>query len=184
MRAGRLGPALALALVAGCGALAGCGGGSHAAASASPSAMSEAQMLVIGRQYAQCIRDHGLPGFPDPQVVGGRLVMPAGDGGEDFKQELGNNQAAQDACGPILDQLPATVRHGEDHTPSPQELQQMTQFAQCVRENGIPEWPDPLPDGNFPLPTPLQQEGKSPRVTTALDACNHLLPAEQRGGGK
>jgi hypothetical protein len=183
-RAGRLGPALALSLLAGCAALAGCGAGSHAAASASPSTMPDAQMLDIGRQFAQCVRDHGVPDFPDPVINGGQLGLPANSGGEDPKQALANNEAAQQACTPILDRLPATAHHGQDHTPSPQEMQQFLQFAQCMRENGIPEWPDPLPDGNMPLPTPLEQEGKSARVLAGLQACNHLLPQEQGGGSK
>jgi hypothetical protein len=48
-----------------------------------------------------------------------------------------------------------------------------------MRDNGVPEYPDPVPDGTFPLPTPLQEEGKSPRVIAALTTCNHFLPAEQ-----
>jgi hypothetical protein len=177
-RAGRLGPALTLALLAGCATLAGCGAGSHAAASASPSAMSDAQMLDIGRQFAQCLRDHGLPNFPDPVINDGQLALPANADGDDPKQALSNNEAARQACTPILDRLPATAHHGQDHTPSPQEMQQFMQFSQCMRENGIPEWPDPLPNGDMPLPTPLQQEGKSARVVAGLTACNHLLPPE------
>jgi hypothetical protein len=183
-RAGRLGPALALALLVGCAALAGCSAGSHAAASASPTAMSDAQMLDIGRQFSQCVRDHGVPGFPDPVINDGHLGLPANSGGDDPKQALANNEAARQACTPILDRLPATAHQGQNHTPSPQEMQQILQFAQCMRENGIPEWPDPIANGDMPLPTPLQQEGKSARVVAGLTACNHLLPQEQGSGSK
>jgi hypothetical protein len=172
-----LGPALALALLAGCGALAGCATGSHAAASASPSAMSQAQLLDIGRQYSQCLRDHGLADFPDPVIVDGRIALPDDASGASAKEELRNNVAAQQACTPILDRLPASAQKGK--APTAQELQGMLQFAQCMRANGIPDFPDPLPDGTFPLPTPMQQEGKSPRMLAGFQACDHFLGDEQ-----
>ena len=141
-------------------------------------------MLEIGRQYSQCLRDHGLPDFPDPVINDGQLSLPANSGGDDPKQALMNNEAARQACTPILDRLPATARHGQGHTPSPQEMQADMQFSQCMRENGIPEWPDPLPNGDFPLSTPLEQEGKSARVVTGLQACNHFLSQDQGSGSK
>lgn len=172
-----LGAALTLALLAGCAALAGCGGG-HPAAAASPSALNEAQILDIGRQYVQCLREHGLASFPDPVVQDGELKMGPDTSGGDPKQALQDNPAASEACQPILDRLPAT-HHRNDPTPSAQELQAMMQFSACMRDHGVPEFPDPLPNGDFPLSTSLRNEGKSARVLAGLDACNHLLPSEQ-----
>ena len=166
-------PALALALLAGCGL-----GGRHSTATASPSpSMSDAQMLEIGREYAQCVRDHGVTGFPDPVVAQGRLAMgPQQDGG-DPKQALANNPAARDACESILARLPAAA---EGHRPPPtaEEMQKLLQYAQCMRDHGLPEWPDPASDGGFNLPAPLESEGKSPRVLAGFAACNSLLPPE------
>jgi hypothetical protein len=142
--------------------------------------MSEAQMLEIGREYAQCVRDHGVVGFPDPIVDHGRLAMgPEQDGG-DPKQALANNPAAEDACQSIMDRLPAAAR-GHEPPPTAEEMQKLLQYSQCMRDHGVPEWPDPGSDGNFPLSAPLEAEGKSPRVLAGFDACNSLLPAE---GGK
>lgn len=178
-----LGAALLLALLAGCAALAGCRAGGHPAAAASPSTMSDAQILDIGRQHVQCLREHGLPNFPDPVVQNGELKMGSDPSGGDPKQALQNNPAAVEACQSILDRLPPAPRRN-DPTPSAQELQAMMQFSACMREHGVPEYPDALPNGSFPLPTPLHDEGKSQRVLAGLDACRHFLPAEQQGGGK
>lgn len=142
--------------------------------------MTDAQMLEIGRQYAQCVRDHGVVGFPDPIVDHGRLAMgPQQDGG-DPKQALANNQAAIDACQSIMERLPAAAK---EHAPPPtaEEMQKLLRYSQCMRDHGVPEWPDPDSDGNFPLPAPLEGEGKSPRVLAGFAACNSLLPPE---GGK
>jgi hypothetical protein len=52
-------------------------------------------------------------------------------------------------------------------------MQKLRDFAKCIREHGIPEWPDPKSDGTFPIAgTPIQAEGKSSgRLSTAVEAC-------------
>jgi hypothetical protein len=154
-------------------ALAGCGiAGVHPAASASPST-SNTQILAIGRQYSQCVRDHGVVGFPDPLVNNGQLSLPGPTaGGPNPKQMLQDNPQAQTACQAILDSLPATARQNQQPVTAA-DLQKLRQFAQCLRQNGIPEWPDPKSDGTFPIRgTALESEGKSPRMIAAMQACS------------
>jgi hypothetical protein len=174
-----LAPALALAL------LAGCGPSGHSAAAPSPSSsMSEAQILEIGRQFAQCVRDHGVVGFPDPILIDGHLAAPNDQGGTDAKQALGNNPAAEDACKSILERIPASADRRKDHIPTAAEMQQLLRYAQCMRDHGVPDWPDPQSNGDFPLSAQLQSEGKSPRVVAGFAACSSLLPEEQGVGVK
>jgi ABC-type sugar transport system ATPase subunit len=50
-------------------------------------------------------------------------------------------------------------------------------FAACMRQHGVPDWPDPKADGTFPfVGTALEREGKSPRVLAAARACRQLNP--------
>ncbi len=51
-------------------------------------------------------------------------------------------------------------------------------FAQCMRSNGVPNWPDPESSGVFDKSklTSQQLGGSSSRVQTAQRACSHLLP--------
>ncbi len=163
MRLKHLAPVLLLAALAGCGH-----GGAHPAASPAPTGMTDAQILAIGQQFAQCLRSHGLPDLPDPQVSGGELTW--GSDNQAVKDGLSGSQAAQDACRPILDRLPATAHHGASYSAA--DIQHLIQFAQCLRQHGVPEWPDPKADGTFPLRgTPLEREGKSPRMQAAIQAC-------------
>jgi hypothetical protein len=75
----------------------------------------------------------------------------------------------QGACESILQRLPASALQ---KPASAADLQHLRQFANCIRQHGIPNWPDPRPDGTFPLVgTPLAQEGKSPRWLAADRAC-------------
>jgi uncharacterized protein YceK len=150
--------------------LAGCGTtGAHAAASPSPS-VGDAQILAIGRQYSQCLRDHGVAGFPDPTMPDGQMGWPIAPDGQEPKQMVQDNPQAEQACRTILDQLPASAQRGQAVTAA--DLQKLRQFAQCLRQNGIPDWPDPKSDGSFRLVgTPLAAEGKSPRIVAAMQAC-------------
>lgn len=54
--------------------------------------------------------------------------------------------------------------------------QQDVAFAHCMRSHGVPDWPDPLPQGGFPR----TGAGRgSPQSGSAQKACQHLLPATQ-----
>jgi hypothetical protein len=155
-------------------------GGSGDSANPSPTTMSDAEILTIGKQVARCFRDNGVPTFPDPRVEDGRLVLPeameAQIEGQYSQQVL---EQAQHACQNIMDQLPASAIRGEEEArepdenlPGPGDVDALRKFAHCMRENGLPEWPDPKADGSFPLMgTPLEQEGKSQRVRDAAEKC-------------
>ena len=69
-------------------------------------------------------------------------------------------QHAQGNCGSILNRLPAAA---VDRTPiTPVELHQDVLLAACLRRHGLPDWPDPQPDGTFRLVgTPYATMGKS-----------------------
>ena len=133
--------------------------------------MSTDQMLTIGRQASQCFREHGIPDFPDPIIdQHGQLSLPQTEAGDRAKQAVDANPEAQRVCLPILSRIPAVATGRPQY--SPDDLANLLKFAQCMRHNGIPEWPDPKADGSFPISgTPLETEGKSPRYRSARDAC-------------
>ena len=47
-------------------------------------------------------------------------------------------------------------------------------FAHCMRSHGVPNWPDPLPQGGFPRTGNGQNSG--PQADAAMSTCKHLLP--------
>jgi hypothetical protein len=51
----------------------------------------------------------------------------------------------------------------------------MLAFAQCIRRNGVPNWPDPNSSGGFP-PSSKHVAASNPRFPAAQRACSHLLP--------
>lgn len=117
--------------------------------------------------YSQCIRDNGYAEFPDPDANGRlqfQLESPAA---------APRFQAAQEAC---KDLSPFGFASGP---PSPEEMEQLVQFAQCVRDNGVAEFPDPNSEGVFSLrDADIEIEG--PTMRSAVETCRQ---AEGAAGG-
>jgi len=159
-------------------ALAGCGaGGSPATAGGTPAATaagaggggsgSTARTQHILRAYAQCVRSHGFPNFPDPRMNANGQLFTGGNQ-QQIKQA---GLQTEHACGNILSQLPP--RPGQQSGPvTPAQLAMERQFAACMRQHGLADWPDPAPNGSFRLSTtPYAAMGKTGPVQTALQAC-------------
>lgn len=134
--------------------------GGTAAPSATPSGGSSeyAQSLA----FANCMRDNGLPDFPDPDPnaadglnLGGTTIDR---GSTQFKN-------AMEAC---QDLLPAGSEKAEANT---EQIAQMTKYAECMRKNGLPDFADPGP-GGF---DPGGWNTDDPAFKTAADACKELL---------
>jgi hypothetical protein len=87
--------------------------------------------------YAQCIRAHGVPNFPDPSGTGG-LIIP-----NDINPQSPAFLSAQQVC----DRLPA-ARPAQGTSSASRELQLLT-LARCMRSHGVPDFADPT---NTPPP--------------------------------
>jgi hypothetical protein len=137
-------------------------------------------VLALGRQIAQCFRDNGIPDFPDPVVEQGHLRLP-GDQESEIQSRYPEQtlQQVQSACQSLIDRLPDSAMSGEESGgdtdtsgPGPEDVDALRQWAECLRQNGFPDWPDPKADGSFPLhATPIETEGKSDRMLAAWHAC-------------
>ncbi len=117
-------------------ALAGCGG------STSPSVAnvgvgattSQEQLQQQLLQFAQCMRAHGVPDFPDPSPSGG-FQFGANPASPAF-------QAAHAKCQMLLPERAGIARGATTH-PSAKWLAQMVAAAECMRSHGVPDFPDP-----------------------------------------
>jgi hypothetical protein len=141
--------------------LAACASGGSHPASSQPGAHTGSPDTGIVAIVA-CFHAHGDPGFPDP-------VYDPGDGRWHFAASPATApQSTRQACQHLL---PATAAS----PPVPQaQFQQLVQLAQCFRQHGEPTWPDPNPDGAFPLPPSLMK--KTPASVHALRACQRYVP--------
>ncbi len=149
-----------------------------AACGGSPSSTSDTGVSGQFQQnlaFAQCMRSHGLPDFPDPNANGQGFGNQ-----EDANQEQSNPHfgTAYSACRHLLPSAPSS--HGKV-IPSNSQL---VQFAQCMRSHGVPNYPDPNP--NVSLGAEFAQLGinpNSPHFQATLRTCDRLVPPPSRGGG-
>ena len=97
--------------------------------------------------FAQCMRDNGVPDFPDPEMDSQGNVRPFG--GREAPGELGADRETVDAafevCGEIVSGLIQNAFRSIDQTEFQDDF---LEFAQCMREEGI-DLPDPDFSGGF-----------------------------------
>jgi hypothetical protein len=150
-----------------------CGGSSDDDASSSgggggsSSASSNSSDRAV--QFAECMRENGVPDFPDP--VDGRTTVRMGPGGIDA--DPATMEAAQQAC---QDLAPEGAGRA-----NPQMQDQVFAFAECMRENGVPDFPDPdVSGGAVRMMLPRSIDPQSPQFQEAQQACQGEMP--QAGG--
>ncbi len=119
-----------------------------------------------GLAYSRCMRENGLPQFPDADAEG-RILIPLGS----MDPDSAEFQAAGEACRHL-----APEGWG-DETEGTGDVEVMIEFARCMRENGVADYPDPDPNaGNRITLDPNDAE-----VQAALESCKTILEDLQSG---
>ena len=96
-------------------------------------------------RYSECMRDHGVPAFPDPST------SQSGDNGfgiDGYNFNLPSTTNAQSPayqsagalCGKQVGVGPG---NGADHAIPAALKQRLLKLAQCMRTHGVPSYPDP-----------------------------------------
>ena len=133
---------------------------------------------VDGRKYSECMRSHGVPGFPDPNGEG--VIQLSGGPGSAIDPGSPKFQSAQQTCRKLLP-------NGGHATPAQiAALQkQMLAFSACMRKHGVPDFPDPKFSGGH---VQFQITGQNsdlnpygPKFFSARQACRSHLVGKARG---
>jgi hypothetical protein len=126
----------------------GCGSTQNSTAGASRSHPGTG-LATAAFKYSRCMRDHGVPSFPDPQVSSDhngqqtlRLVVPASEG------RTPQFKSADTACRGIL---PAPRNGGPTGHSEQARLADDLSFARCMRNHGVENFPDPTAQGQLTL---------------------------------
>ena len=140
----RLGPLAALAMLAligaGCSGTGSSSGTNTAASSSGGNNNNTAATREQAVKFAKCMRDNGVKEFPDPDASGALTIDAIANG-----SSLDTNTAAfKQAISACKDLEPPGFT---GHKRSAQEQKAALKFAQCVRDNGVKDFPDPTPDG-------------------------------------
>jgi hypothetical protein len=143
----KLWPLAALALVALIGA--GCGGSSSGGDGNTTAANQEKAV-----KFAQCMRENGISEFPDPDASG-KLTIDGVLNGSSLDPNSPTWTGAIAACKHL--QPPGFT--GDERSADQQDA--ALKFAQCIRENGVTDFPDPAPG------QPLVDTNRIPSANTA-----------------
>jgi hypothetical protein len=112
-------------------------GGTTAAPASTGSTDSNREQAM---KFADCMRKNGIREFPDPDASGS-LSIERVVNGSSLQTDTPAFRQANSAC----KELEPAGFTGTRRTPEQQAAS--LKFAQCVRDNGIKDFPDPLPDG-------------------------------------
>jgi hypothetical protein len=116
----------ALAALVSAGALTACGGSGKGGGSGGTAVAS-------GIRFADCMRAHGVPNFPDPSSGGG-IQIPDG-----VNPQSPAFQAAQSSCSKLMPGGGPLRGHSSES-----RKLALLHLAQCMRRHGITSFPDPV----------------------------------------
>ena len=126
------------ALITGCGSsapgAAGSGGGSGSDGGGGTANHEKAV------KFSECMRRNGVSQFPDPGPSG-RLTIDEVANGSSLDTSTPAFEHAISAC----KKLEPAGFTGSKRSSGQQEA--ALKFAQCIRTNGVPDFPDPIPNG-------------------------------------
>jgi ABC-type phosphate transport system substrate-binding protein len=113
--------------------------------------------------WAACLRSQGLA-VADPSIDphGAPQFAP----GLDLEHLV--TPAMHTACDPLIQSVTANKGSGSTYT-----FDSLVAFAGCLRQHGLPNYPDP--DPNAPQGLAPGYDKADPTVTAAIDACHDLL---------
>jgi hypothetical protein len=118
-------------------------------------------------KYSKCMRANGVNDFPDPNAEGQFLY-----GGISVPKEVW-----QKAIGACKDLQPAVSWGGR----TPEQQDAALEFAQCMRDNGVPDFPDPATPRDPLIDTTKMRGDVSarsiPELKPAQKACHDFFSA-------
>jgi hypothetical protein len=139
--------------------IAACGGG--------PATLTAAQKYQKDISYAQCMRSHGEPSWPDPNSQGSFVF---GNASTPFDPSSPQYQSANKACQKLL----PNGRMGFTPAELQQAMSKALKFSACMRSHGIANFPDPVARNGAVIISGSGIDPNSPQLQSARQACRSL----------
>jgi len=133
-------------------------------------------------KFAECMRDNGVSEFPDPDASGELTI----DGIANGSSVDPNTAAFKQAISACKDLEPPGFM---GHQRSPEQQKVALKFAQCIRDNGVKDFPDPTSDGPLidtnRIPSMAGKDPRSdPGLNAAMQKCRGYATAAGVTGGR
>jgi hypothetical protein len=128
-------------------------------------------------KFSECMRSHGVGAFPDPDASGA-LTLDGIANGSSIDPNAPAFTQALDACKDL--EPPGFTGHKRNA----QEQEQALRFAQCIRDNGVKDFPDPTPDGPLIDTNRIPSSNGKGGLTTlnaAMKKCHDIIADQLTG---
>jgi hypothetical protein len=143
---------------------------------------STADATKLLDEWTTCIRGHGDPNQADPTIDATKDIevhIPSTAQTLSHEVHTGSTPCSHDMAAAA-----SALRGGQPPPPAPTEAQDV-EFADCMRANGVPGYPDPTPE--TPNRTNFRGTGvtpTSPAVKKATELCSKKLGLPYPGTGR
>ncbi len=128
-------------------------------------------------KFAECMRAKGVSEFPDPDASGEFTIDEIANGSS-LDPSSAAWQKAIDSCKDL--EPPGFTGHKRN----PQEQENALKFAQCIRDNGVPDFPDPAADEPLidtnRIPSAAETGGRT-LLHAAMDKCRYIIADQLKG---
>jgi hypothetical protein len=153
----------ATALVLSTLVVAGCSSAPPSTTGASGSRVSTLHAQAV--RFAECMRNSGVSGFPDPDA-NGSLTLDGVVNGSSLQPDSPSFKSALQACKTL--EPPGFT--GQPRTAAQQSA--ALKFAQCIRDKGVTDFPDPV-QGEPLVDTNRISSAATPQGMSILNAAMH-----------
>jgi len=135
--------------------------------------------------FSQCMREHGVPDFPDPTTSSDGNVSLGVQAGPPGSSDLDPSSTAfKDASAACQKYMPSGgAGRGK---PDPQMQQKALRYSKCMRDHGLPDFPDPKFDNggaNLQINGSPDLDPNSQKFQAAQKACASIMGLPKNGGG-
>ena len=133
-----------------------------------------------GIKFAECMRKNGVSEFPDPDASGTFTIEQIANG-----SSLDTDSAAFKQAMTACKDLEPSGFTGNKRSPEHQAA--ALKFAQCIRDNGVKDFPDPAPDAPMIDTNKIPSANRSDGMTilhAAMQKCRDFAADAGVTGGQ
>ncbi len=171
-----------------CGlALTGCGkkpddgiasAGQNTAENQPAAAQVSADPQERARQFAACMRDNGID-MPDPEFSeDGGIKVRIGGGAGATSGEMPDRAKVEEASKACKQYMP---NGGDMMKANPEMEAKLRDFAKCMRDNGVENFPDPSAEGGIMIGGPDSGiDPGDPTFQAAQEKCQEFMPFKRQ----
>jgi hypothetical protein len=147
-------------------------GATPAAAVAAGTKAELAAYVQSQRVWARCLRQNGIPNAPDPDETGDVRISVDNPADTSGKEEREKGKSFK-ACEKFQTEMSRELRESLEPPLTPAQIAAEKGFSGCMRKNGVPNYPDPGPNGKMAAAAEKLQDKSSSDADygTAWETC-------------